>query len=64
MWIRDQHEGLSKALSEDYAGQLQQRCIVHWRKIKNTNPIEQLNEEIRRRERSIRIFPIENSCEI
>lgn len=134
LWIRDQHEGLSKSLSEIYSGQLQQRCIVHWqrnfldklnskekgkygkkisefvtsstidqfknsrkelltmfynhkiydwleetfpeisnftiypeshwRKIKSTNPIERLNNDIRRRERSIRIFPTETSCEI
>lgn len=34
----------------------------HWSKIKSTNPIERLNEEIRRRERTIRIFPTEDSC--
>jgi len=35
---------------------------AHWSKIKSTNPIERLNEELRRRERSIRIFPNEKSC--
>lgn len=30
LWIRDDHDGLSKALSECFPGQLQQRCIVHW----------------------------------
>jgi len=34
----------------------------HWSKIKSTNPLERLNEELRRRERCIRIFPDENSC--
>lgn len=136
LWIRDDHDGLSKALSECFPGQLQQRCIVHWirnaldkvsgshaeewlkgllsplvqsvdvdsfesararlleqisakgydklygwledtlpeissyilfpkshwRKIKSTNPLERLNEEIRRRERCVRIFPSEGSC--
>lgn len=136
LWIRDQHDGLRKALSECFPGQLQQRCIVHWMrnardkvsskkeeewlmslirplvnavdkvsfkaakerllnqvelrgndklyewleetipeissyllfpeshwsKIKSTNPLERLNEEIRRRERCIRIFPSEESC--
>lgn len=36
----------------------------HWRKIKSTNPIERLNEDIRKRERNIRIFPNEKSCEL
>lgn len=36
----------------------------HWSKIKSTNPIERLNEEIRRRERSIRIFPHQDSCNL
>ncbi len=136
LWIRDQHDGLEKALSECFPGQLQQRCIVHWmrnaidklssskeeewlmgligslvnavdrenfetakerllhqvenknntklydwleetlpevstylifpenhwKKIKSTNPLERLNEEIRRRERCIRIFPSDESC--
>jgi len=31
-------------------------------KIKCTNVLERLNEEVRRRERCIRIFPNENSC--
>ena len=34
----------------------------HWSKIKSTNPIERLNEELRRREKCIRIFPNDNSC--
>ena len=34
----------------------------HWMKIKCTNVLERLNEELRRRERCIRIFPNENSC--
>ena len=34
----------------------------HRRKIKSTNPIERLNEEIRRRERAVRIFPDVRSC--
>ena len=34
----------------------------HWTKIKCTNILERLNKELRRRERSIRIFPNENSC--
>lgn len=135
LWIRDQHDGLEKAIGECYPGQLQQRCLVHfqrnafdklspkdmewfaplfknllnaqtkevshdawldikkqciirgldsfldwleesegdlfnyltypeshWSKIRTTNPIERLNEEIRRREKSIRIFPHEKSC--
>lgn len=138
LWIRDDHDGLSKALSECFPGQLQQRCIVHWMrnaldkvsgshaeewlkgllsplvhsvdrdsfdsararlldqisskgydklhewledtlpdvstyllfppshwtKIKSTNPLERLNEEIRRRERCVRIFPSEESCSL
>lgn len=138
LWIRDDHDGLSKALSECFPGQLQQRCIVHWMrnaldkvsgphaeewlkdllsplvhsvdrdsfefsrsrllaqvsskgydklhewledtlpevstyilfplshwtKIKSTNPLERLNEEIRRRERCVRIFPSESSCSL
>ena len=36
--------------------------IEHRKKIKSTNPIERLNEEIRRRERTIRIFPDVRSC--
>ncbi len=36
----------------------------HWRKIKSTNMIERLNEELRRRERSIRIFPARKSSKI
>jgi len=35
---------------------------AHWSKIKSTNPIERLNEELRRREKCIRIFPNEKSC--
>jgi len=34
----------------------------HWTKIKCTNSLERLNEEVRRREKCIRIFPDENSC--
>ena len=34
----------------------------HWTKIKSTNPLERLNEELRRRERCVRIFPDESSC--
>ncbi|MCK9583295.1 MAG: IS256 family transposase [Candidatus Cloacimonetes bacterium] len=34
----------------------------HWSKIKSTNPIERLNQELRRREKCIRIFPDEKSC--
>jgi transposase-like protein len=34
----------------------------HWSRIKSTNPLERQNEELRRRERCIRIFPDENSC--
>jgi len=34
----------------------------HWNRIKSTNPLERLNEELRRREKSIRIFPDEKSC--
>jgi len=34
----------------------------HWSKIKSTNPLERLNEELRRREKCIRIFPNEGSC--
>jgi len=34
----------------------------HWSKIKSTNPLERLNEELRRREKCIRIFPGEGSC--
>jgi len=34
----------------------------HWSKIKSTNPLERLNEELRRREKCIRIFPNEDSC--
>ncbi|HHV37792.1 MAG TPA: hypothetical protein GXX77_08200 [Candidatus Cloacimonetes bacterium] len=32
---------------------------LHWSKIKSTNTLESLNEELRRREKSIRIFPNE-----
>jgi len=135
LWISDDHDGLNKALSECFPGQLRQRCIIHWarnlrdkvsksdlkwlepllsdligskskesfhtswerlvdgikangkdrlldwldetyyeitqylsfppqhwNKIKSTNPIERQNEELRRRERCIRIFPDNNSC--
>ena len=35
---------------------------AHWTKIKCTNSLERLNEELRRREKCIRIFPDERSC--
>lgn len=35
---------------------------AHWSRIKCTNPLERLNEELRRREKCIRIFPNEQSC--
>ncbi|MFA5484056.1 MAG: transposase, partial [Candidatus Cloacimonadaceae bacterium] len=35
---------------------------AHWSRIKCTNSLERLNEELRRREKSIRIFPDEKSC--
>jgi putative transposase len=34
----------------------------HWGRIKSTNPLERLNQELRRREKSIRFFPDERSC--
>jgi transposase-like protein len=35
---------------------------AHWSRIKCTNSLERLNEELRRREKCIRIFPDERSC--
>ena len=35
---------------------------AHWSRIKCTNSLERLNEELRRREKCIRIFPDEKSC--
>jgi len=35
---------------------------THWSRIKCTNSLERLNEELRRREKCIRIFPDEKSC--
>lgn len=35
---------------------------IHWPMIKSTNSLERLNEEVRRREKVIRIFPDEDSC--
>ncbi|MBP7118384.1 MAG: IS256 family transposase [Candidatus Cloacimonetes bacterium] len=35
---------------------------AHWSRIKCTNSLERLNEELRRREKCIRIFPNEMSC--
>ncbi|MBS3742562.1 MAG: IS256 family transposase [Candidatus Cloacimonetes bacterium] len=137
LWIRDQFDGLAKALGECFPGQLQQRCLVHWqrnlldklnkkdqariievivpmikpkskegfyrgkeqllseleklnkldivdwvedtiveitnflnypqkhwRKIKSNNMIERFNQEIRRREKNVRIFPSEKSVRI
>lgn len=34
----------------------------HWRKIRTSNSVERLNEEIRRRTRVARLFPNEESC--
>ncbi len=34
----------------------------HWSRIKCTNSLERLNEELRRREKCLRIFPDEKSC--
>ena len=36
--------------------------VVHWSRIKCTNSLERLNEELRRREKCIRIFPDKKSC--
>ena len=36
--------------------------VAHWSRIKCTNSLERINEELRRRERCIRIFPDEKSC--
>jgi len=35
---------------------------AHWSRIKCTNSLERLNEELRRREKCIRIFPDKKSC--
>ena len=35
---------------------------AHWSRIKCTNSLERINEELRRREKCIRIFPDEKSC--
>ena len=35
----------------------------HWRRIKTTNMIERVNQEIKRRTRVVRLFPNESSCE-
>ena len=35
---------------------------AHWSRIKCTNSLERLNEELRRREKCIRIFPDDKSC--
>lgn len=35
---------------------------AHWNKIKCSNSLEHLNEELRRREKCIRIFPHTKSC--
>lgn len=36
--------------------------VPHWRKMKSTNMLERLNQELKRRSRVIRIFPNEASC--
>jgi len=36
--------------------------VAHWSRIKCTNLLERLNEELRRREKCIRIFTDEKSC--
>lgn len=36
--------------------------VIHQRKMKSTNMIERLNQELKRRSRVIRIFPNESSC--
>ena len=35
----------------------------HWRRIRTTNMLERVNQEIKRRTRVVRIFPNEESCE-
>jgi transposase-like protein len=52
-WLDDTYQEISVYL--DFPS-------IHWGKIKSTNPLERLNGELRRRERSIRIFPDEKSC--
>ena len=52
-WLEESYEEISTYLNFP---------PEHWMKIKCTNVLERLNEELRRRERCIRIFPNENSC--
>ncbi|MBU4445286.1 IS256 family transposase [bacterium] len=37
--------------------------VNHWRRIRTTNMIERVNQEIKRRTRVVRLFPNEASCE-
>jgi len=52
-WLEDTYHEISVYLEFPFS---------HWSKIKSTNPLERLNQELRRRERSVRIFPNDESC--
>ncbi|RMD66011.1 IS256 family transposase [Candidatus Pacearchaeota archaeon] len=62
--LQSKHAALAAWLDENIESCLtvNHLPIEHRRKMKSTNMLERLNEELRRRSRVIRIFPNETSC--
>jgi putative transposase len=61
---RGSHPGVARHLDEHI-----QECLTclafpegHWRRIRTTNGLERLNQEIKRRTRVVRIFPNRQAC--
>jgi len=63
--VEAEFEGRYPRLSEAMAGSMEQVLAYmdfpseHWRQIHSTNPLERLNKEIKRRTRTVEIFPNE-----